>query len=168
MPSLKLTLIAVLMFVATTVACSSKDDAGLIREAIQEGATQAQSHEIGDLLEVATVDFIALPGRYNRRSVKGVLFAAFQHYGQFQINYPRPSVQIDTEKKQAEATIYFLIVSQSRELPGLKTLYDDPRKWVEAAQEKADLYQLKLKWIKHDGGWMVRRAVLEGFKGVGF
>lgn len=168
MPSFKYTFIAILVAVAATAACSSKDDVSMIRETIKEGVAQAEAHDVGDLLELATIDFIALPGRYNRRSVKGVLFAAFKHYGQFQIKYPRPSVQVDSEGAQADATIYFLIVSQSRELPGLKTLYDNPRKWVEAAQEKADLYQLKLKWIKHDGGWLIRRAVLEGFKGMGF
>ena len=167
MPGLKYALIAILT-TATLAACSHKDDAYLIRETIQEGIRQAEAHAIGGLLKSTTVDFIALPGRYNRRSVKGVLFAAFKHYGQFQINYPRPSIKLNKDGQQAQTTIYFLIVSRSRELPGLKTLYDDPRRWVEAATEKADLYQLKLKWIKHDGGWMVRRATLEGFKGTGF
>lgn len=168
MPGLKSALIVFLVAMTFASACSRKEDADLVREVIQEGVERAEAHQIGDLLKLATQDFIALPGRYNRRSVKGVLFAAFRHYGQFKINYPWPTVEMDSNGLEAQATIYFLIVSKSRPLPGLKALYHDPQRWIEVAAEKADLYQLKLKWIKHDGGWKVRQAALEGFKGTGF
>jgi hypothetical protein len=47
-------------------------------------------------------------------------------------------------------------------------LYDNPRKWIEKAGEKADLYQLELVLKKEKGDWLVSEAALEGFKGTGF
>lgn len=157
-----------LLAISMVLGCSAKDDTVQIRELIQKGTTLAQDHQIGDLVDLSTNDFIAYPGRHDRRSVKGVLFAAFRHYGQFKIHFPRPAVEIGTDEQQANATVYFIIVSQSRELPGLKELYDDPRQWLAAAGEKADLYQLKLQLLKKEGDWLVKQADLEGFKGTGF
>lgn len=157
-----------LMAIILTLSCSSKNDTDLVREVIDEGVALAEAHQIGDLLRLTTKEFIALPGRHNQPSTKRVLFAAFRHYGEFKINYPRPSVEIQSNRQQATATVYFLIVSKSRQLPGLKALYNDPRQWLEAAAEKADLYQLKLAFAKQGGDWRVSKATLEGFKGVGF
>ncbi|MGD8844024.1 MAG: hypothetical protein PVI54_00865 [Desulfobacteraceae bacterium] len=57
---------------------------------------------------------------------------------------------------------------QNQAIPGLKALYDNPRKWFEAVGEKADLYQLELDLVNDGGDWLVGRARLEGFKGTGF
>jgi hypothetical protein len=72
------------------------------------------------------------------------------------------------DRAGARATIHFLIVRQDQSIPGLKELYDNPRKWIEKAGEKADLYQLELVLRKEEGDWLVSDAELEGFKGTGF
>lgn len=161
-------IIIVLLTTAPFLGCSAKDDSEQVRNLIHDGAALAQAHQIGDLLDLTTERFVALPGSYDRRRIKGVLFAAFQHYGQFKIHFPRPSVEIDPDGKFARTVVYFMIVSQSHELPGLKDLYDNPRGWLEAAAKKADLYQLKLQLSKDSGEWRVKLAILEGFTGKGF
>jgi len=128
----------------------------------------AERHEIGDLMELTVKGFAANPGNHNAAEVRGILFSAFRHYGDFDIRYPRPAVTIEEPGGGAAAVIYFMIVRREYDIPGLKELYDDPQRWLELASEKADLYQLKLDLTKDGGRWRVRQATLEGFKGWGF
>lgn len=152
-----------LIFVVISASCSQRDDAQVVRDIIAQCALLAEQKNIGGLLDFASEEFQAQPGRYDARSVKGILFAAFQRYGRFEIHYPRPVVKISPDGNEAEAILFFLIVSQDRAIPGLKELYEDPQGWLEAVGEKADLYQLELQWVKVDGKWLVRRAYLAKF-----
>ena len=157
---------AALVLLLVLTACSGKDDARRIREAIRKCAEAAQRKHINEMLEAASQDFIAYPGGYNVRSVKGVLFALLRPYGAFKIHYPLPTVRIAPDGKEAAATVYFVMVRRDRSIPGLKTLYEDPQGWLEAVGEKAELYQLALDWVQKDGNWLVRRAYLERFRGI--
>jgi hypothetical protein len=93
---------------------------------------------------------------------------AFRHYQDFKVLYPRPSVELKPDKRSASAIFPFLIVKKEMTLPNLKELYEDPQTWIEAVGEKADLYRLKLEWIKQDGDWLVNQARLERFTGTSF
>ena len=64
-------------------ACSGKDDVAVIRKIIQKGVILAQDKHINDLMDLTAEGFTAMPGRHDSRAVKGILFAAFRHYGQF-------------------------------------------------------------------------------------
>lgn len=156
------------LFLSIVFACSSSDDSTSIRDMVKKGAELAESHRIGKLINLTSKDFIAQPGHHNARAVKGILFRAFQYYGDFNIFYPRPSISVGDDGITASATIYFVILRQNLSLPGLKKLYDNPQQWVEAVGEKADLYQLKLQLSKTDGDWQVKGAHLKPFKGFGF
>jgi len=150
------------------LACGPKDDVTVIRKVIQKAARSAEDHHIADLVDLTTEGFLALPGHYDVHAVKNILFGAFKHYGQFELLYPQPAVDMAADSKDASAVIYFLIVRRNQSIPGLKELYNDPRRWLEAVGEKADLYRLKLQLKKKDGHWLVQQAYLEGFKGTGF
>jgi hypothetical protein len=156
------------IWICLSAGCAKKDDAAAIRQLIDQGARLAEEHQIGALLKLATKDFTAMPGPFDAAKVKGILFMAFQHYGAMAVHYPRPSVEVAGNAESASATIHFIIVSKDKPLPRLKELYDDPQQWLEAASEKADLYQLELAWVKTGGDWRVRQAELKGFKGWGF
>lgn len=159
------TVLALLVLLEVS-ACTKKDDVKAIRAMIQNAAALAEKHNITDLLKLTGPDFTAQPGHHGRKDLQGILFAAFHYYGRFKIHYPRPAIRLDDNSgKGATATIHFLIVNQDRSLPGLRELYDDPQRWLEAVGEMADLYHLELQWIKIDGDWMVKQARLEGFKG---
>jgi hypothetical protein len=151
---------AILIFIAS---CSPKNDTQVVRDIIDQCAGLAEQKQIGALLDFAGKEFQAQPGRYDKRSVKGILFATFQRYGRFEIHYPRPAVKVSPDGNEAEALCFVLIVSKDRAIPGLKELYEDPQGWLEAVGEKVDLYQLELQWVKVDGKWLVRRAYLDRF-----
>lgn len=159
------TLVCVLLL---AVGCRAKDDTQAVRELIDKGARLAEKKQISDLLDLASADFVAQPGHHDAQSLKGILFAAFMHYGRFKIHYPQPVVELAADKRGARSSVYFVIVRQDRDLPKLKELYHDPRGWLEAAGRIADLYQLKLEMNLADNQWQVRQAHLEGFKGTGF
>lgn len=149
-------------------SCSAKDKTAVILDMIKKGAESAERHHIGDLTALASDDFVALPGRYDVRTVKGILFRAFKYYGNFNILYPRPLVNLDEKSVNATATVYFVIVRKGHVFPGIQELYDDPRQWVEAVGEKADLYQLKLRFFEKNSDWRVKSAHLKPFTGFGF
>jgi hypothetical protein len=162
-----LTLLGVAFFFGAA-ACSQKDDVAVIRELIKKGAALAEDHNVSEMMELTTDDVTALPGRHNRLAIKRILWMVFKRYGQFKVLYPRPSVDLSGEDNFASCTIYVLIVKKDRNIPGLKELTDDPKRWLETVGENADLYQVKLELLKKDSDWLVRKAHLESFRGLDF
>lgn len=162
-------LLAGLFVFSLLAACGGKqDDRQAIRKLIDDGAALAEQHRIGALMRLTSSDFKALPGDYTERTLRGVLFAIFQRYGRFDIRYPRPVVTLAEAPGGAQAVVYLMVVSRDQPLPDFKELMDDPRRWLEQAGEKADLYQLRLGLVQKDGDWRVRQARIEGFKGWAF
>ena len=150
------------------MACARDDDAEQIRKRITEGAALAEAHEIGSLLELASEEIRAMPMNLDRRGIKGILWQAFRRYGSFALLYPRPTVEIVEDAREATTEFPFLIVKKEMTIPGLEELRNDPLAWVDTVGDQADLYRLRLQWIKQDGDWLVDRAFLERFDGTGF
>ena len=149
-------------------SCSKEDEVEKIRSLIKEGAELAEKHDLSGLIEFTTEDFLAQPGKHARREVRRILWFAFNHYGHFSIIYPEPSVDLGPEGREASARIYFLIVKKEHSAPKVKDLYKDPKRWLEEVGDTADLYRLSLEWSKENGDWLVKRALLEPFRGTGF
>lgn len=133
---------------------------------IEKGASDAEKHDVQALMENASVDFTANPGKLDAKAVRKVLFRAFWYYGRFKIYYPRPLVDLADSKETAGATVYFVVLKKDYVLPGLKGLYEDPQGWIAAVGNKADLYELELTFQKKKGRWQVRRARLHAIKGM--
>jgi hypothetical protein len=159
---------ACLTAVVLCTACSRGDDAEAIRALISEGARLAEAHDVGGLTELATADFVAQPGGYDRDSVRGVLLQAFLYYGRFHLVFPTPSIDVDATGDSARATVHFVIVRREGPLPDLEGLVDDPRAWLAQAGKAVDLYRLQVDFAKEGRIWRVRRAVLEPFNGMGW
>ena len=149
-------------------SCAKEDEAEKIRSLIKEGAELAEKHDISGLIKLTTEDFIAQPGKHGSREVRRILWFAFNHYGNFRIIYPEPSVDLGPEGRNASARVYFLIVKKEQSTPKVKDLYKDPKGWIEEVGESADLYRLSLDLLKQNGDWLVKGALLEPFRGTGF
>ena len=119
-------------------------------------------------MHLTTEDFQAQPGDLDRRGLKEILFMTFRHYGELKVFHPQPSVDLESGEGGPSVSVPFLIVKKDQLLPELKELYSDPKGWVEKAGEIADLYRFKLKVAKVNGNWLVKRAYLERFTGMGF
>ncbi len=158
----------VLLLIFIFASCSSKGDEKALEEMIQKAANLAEAHDIGGIINLTTKDFEAQPGGLNRRETKRILFMAFRHYGKLKVFYPKPSVDLESEKSRSTLSFPFLIVKKNQSLPALERLYNDPKGWMEAVGEGADLYRFKLKAEKMDGDWLVKSACLERFTGIGF
>jgi hypothetical protein len=167
-PSLARSLTLLLITLLLLAACGREDDTEQIRKLIKQGAKLAEEHSASGLLELTTGDFVARPGEHDDRQVRRILWFAFNHYGNFSVMYPQPSVALEASGREAAATVYFMIVKKDRSMPELKDLYQDPRGWLEQVGESADLYRLQLKLLKKNGDWLVRSALLEPFRGTGF
>jgi hypothetical protein len=149
-------------------ACSKKDDISIIRQLIAQGAKLAENHDINGLMKLTTDDFMALPGKRDNRQVKTIIWLAFKHYRKFNILYPEPGISLQNNNSRATATLTFLIVRKEQSLPNLNALWRNPEKWLKELGENADLYQLKLEWLKKNGNWLVKEARLAPFRGLGF
>jgi hypothetical protein len=156
------------VFLFAQLSCTEKDETEVLRRLIKKGATLAEEHDLGGLMDLTSGDFSALPGNRDRQEVRGILLMAFRHYRQFRILYPEPSVELSGNGETASSRVYFLIVRQDRSYPNLVALSKDPKGWVEEVGENADLYRLELEFVKQKGGWVARRAHLEPFKGYKF
>ena len=99
--------------------------------------------------------------------MKQTLFAAFHHYGVFDIKHPEPRVEMIQPGALAKASVPFLIVKMGNAFPDLSELYDDPVRWMEAVGEMADPYELELELVKQDGDWRVRKATVTGLRSIG-
>ena len=164
-PRLELFLLLLLLLLPS---CSKDDETGKIRSLIKKGADLAEKHDLGGLLEPTTEDFLALPGKHGSREVRRILWFAFNHYGNFKVLYPEPSVDLEPDGRLAFARVYCLIVRREQSIPNFKKLYKNPQDWLEEVGENADLYRLELELRKDNGDWLVRRALLEPFRGAGF
>jgi hypothetical protein len=162
------TLLPIFMACTLWAGCTSRDDAESIRTLIAKGAALAEAHDINGMLDLASADVRAMPMALDRRAVKGVLWRTFKYYGPLKVLYPRPFVDMVTNDNEASAQFPFLIVKKGQPLKNLDGLRDDPMAWIGAIGKSADLYRLRLQLIKQDGDWLVDRAVLERFTGVGF
>lgn len=150
------------------VSCSKEDETEKILSLIKQGAALAEKHDAIGLMEFTTQDFVAQPGQHGSREVRRILWFAFRHYRDFRVMYPEPKVELEASGHGASAKVYFLIVRKERSFPELKDLYKNPQRWLEQVGENADLYRLKLDLLKKNGDWLIRRALLEPFRGVGF
>lgn len=148
--------------------CSVKDDERELRELVEKAARFAEKHDIGGIMDLTTEDFQARPGNFDRRGAKRILFMAFRHYNKLRVFHPQPSVELESEAGGASVSVPFLIAKKDQSLPELKELYRDPMGWVEKVGESGDLYRFKLKMVKVKGDWLVKRAYLEKFTGMGF
>ena len=151
-----------------SLSCSKENEAERIRSLIKKGAELAEKHDLSGLMKFTTEDFIAQPGKHGSREVKRILWFAFNHYGNFRIMYPEPSVDLGPQGLDASARVYFLIVRREQSAPKVEDLYKDPKGWIEKVGESADLYRLTLDLLKTDGDWLVKGARLEPFRGTGF
>jgi hypothetical protein len=149
-------------------SCAPKDDAEAVAKVVKEGARLAEEQDMGGIFDLTTEDFVALPGKLDRRETRRILFMAFHHYKQFKVLHPQPSVEIQPDRRTASAVFPFLILKKETSVPGLKDLYGDPKGWLEAVGENADLYRLKIELVKSGDKWLVRQALLSRFTGVGF
>ncbi len=149
-------------------SCSKEDEAEKIRSLIREGAELAEKQDISGLIKFTTEDFTAQPGNQGSREVRRILWFAFNYYGNFRIMYPEPSVDLGPEGRDGSARVYFLIVKKEQSAPKVKDLYKDPKGWIQEVGESADLYRLSLELSKENGDWLVKRALLEPFRGTGF
>ena len=149
-------------------SCSKKDDISIIRQHIEQGAKLAEKHDINGLMKLTTDDFIAMPGNRDHRQVKTIIWLAFKHYRKLKIVYPEPGISLQNNNSTATATLTFLIVRKEQTLPDLDEIWRNPKKWLNTLGENADLYQLKLAWLKKNGNWLIKEARLAPFRGTGF
>lgn len=150
------------------VACSSRDDVEELHALIAKGAALTEARDIAGMMKLASDGVRAMPMDVDHNGIKGVLWRTFNYYGPIKVLYPRPIIEVHDELDEASAQFPFLIVKREQTIPSLEDLRDDPVAWLEKIGGTADLYRLRLQLTRQDGDWLVDRAFLEQFTGLGF
>lgn len=167
--ALKILLVLPLLLGLSCGLCSEEaSDEEQIRRIIDRAVMLAEKKDLGGILDLAGGDFVAMPGNMGRRETKRMLFYVFQRYKDLSILYPRPGVSVEPGAPMGFASVVFLLLRGSDARPDLEGLGDDLDKWVEKVGDYTRLYRLKMTFSKEDGDWLVQRAHLERFKGLGF
>lgn len=148
------------------VGCTKDDDAEQIRTLIKTAAELAESHDSRGLLNLGTKDLHAMPGSIDQRGIRGVLWQAFKHYGEFAVLYPRAGVDVYADQGRALASFPFLIVKTDQSFPGLEGLRQNPEAWIDAIGEAADLYSMDLELIRQGGDWRVKVVTVKPFSAL--
>jgi hypothetical protein len=139
-----------------------------IRKIIGKAVMLAEKKDIGGIMKMASEDFVAMPNQMGRRETKGMLFYVFQRYRDLSILYPRPGVSVEPGASTGSASVVFLLLRGNDVRPELEGLPDDLEKWIEKVGDYTRLYRLKINFVKAGGDWLVQRAHLERFQGLGF
>ncbi|MCP4370883.1 MAG: hypothetical protein GY797_22635 [Deltaproteobacteria bacterium] len=159
----------ILLLACFLSSCSEKkDDISLILSLIEKAESLAEEHDTGKLMELTLKKFKAQDGKLTRQQVRKFLWLTFKRYGEFDLLFPEPAVEISDKEQSATAVVHFLVVKKEQPLPDLKKLYRDPERWLEEVGELADLYRLNLKFLKKGDKWLVDAAKIEPYRGFGF
>ncbi|MBT8356220.1 MAG: hypothetical protein HKO79_11950 [Desulfobacterales bacterium] len=159
----------ILGFACIFPSCAEKeDDVTLILGLVQKAEILAEEHDTGKLMELTTKEFKAQDGKMPRQQVRKFLWLCFRRYGQFDLLFPEPAVEISDNKQTATVVVHFLVVKKEQPIPDLEKLYKDPERWLEEVGELADLYRLNLEFLKKDDKWLVNAAKIESYRGLGF
>jgi ketosteroid isomerase-like protein len=139
-----------------------------IRKIIDQAVELAEKKDIGGLMEMTSEDFLAMPRKMGRRETQGMLFYVFRRYPDLSILYPRPRVSVEPGDPTGTASVVFLLLRGADTRPDLEGLGDNLEKWVKKVGDYTRLYRLKITFVKENDEWLVQRAHLERFKGLGF
>ena len=161
--STKISLVVLSSLLLLLAACSKTEREEEVYRFIQQGVELAEAHSLGDLMDMAREGFIAEPGKRSSKEVRRILFVAFKRFGKFQILYPKPSVRLSEDEETAIVKMNFLITKKEKPFSELKLLYDDPAAWLNAVDERNDIYTLSMELEYESGDWMVTKARLTGF-----
>lgn len=139
-------------------ACAKTDREEQIYQLIRQGVELAEGHKLGDLMALTKDGFTAGPGNRSRQDVRRMLFVVFKRFGKFSIHYPRPSIRLSDDENTAIVKMSILMASKESIFPELKLLYDDTSAWVEAVDNRADIYALSMELEYESDNWLVKKA----------
>ena len=145
--------------------CEEKDDEKAILKLIETGILLAEQHKVGKVMDMATDNFTAMPGKKSREETNNMLMYAFMRYGKFRIKCPKPKISI-TSMDTAHAKIPFIVLREGGLIPDLSKLYNDPEQWALEAGKSADPYYLELWLVKTGGSWKVDKAKIDGIRPI--
>ncbi len=146
--------LAVLLFL---VGCYKTEEERQVEQLVDDLGQSFGDHSIKGLLKSTTRDFVALPGRVNKKTAVRQLFHLFQLNRNITALYPRPEIECDSENS-ASVSLPFLLINSGAENSALEDLFDSPDQWVEQAQTLGKVHQVELSLVRKDGQWFVQTA----------
>ncbi len=163
-PTQKIYCLVVLFLMSILLtACSKTDREKEALELIQRAATLAEAQDLGGLMGLTQDGFVADPGKHTSDEARRLLFVTFKRFGIFHIYYSKPAIRLSEDESVAQVKLNFIMATKGRLFPELEQLYQKPAQWIQAVDERADIYSLSMELRFVSGEWLVSTAKVTGF-----
>lgn len=155
---LRLMLAAIFLLAAFgSFGCESQEEQE-INAAVQEGIETFEQGNLSKLAKLTTRDFVAYPGKLNRKSLMRKLYLAMRNSREIKVLHPTPEIEVDPGEESALVDLPLIVVTSEDADKELADFSDDQLKWMDKAEQLAEVQHLELSMIKQGDRWLVRTA----------
>lgn len=159
-PKFKLSLLlAVLLSLAAlgSFGCESQEEQE-VNATVSEGIETFERGDLTKLIKFTTRDFVAYPGKVDRKTLMRRLYLTVKSSREINVLHPAPEIELDAGEETARVDVP-LIVAASKELEKeLADVNEDQVKWIEKAEQYAEVKHLELSMVKQGDRWLVQTA----------
>ncbi len=163
--------VAASLLALSLAACKGPPAEEQVRRLVEQAVAAGEAGRVGELLELTTPTFQALPMKADRERARQALQWALRAYRGHQILYPRPAVSVAPGEREATARFSFVFVrgaeaAAGQDPPGRGEA--DEEAFLVALVERTNLFRVELRLLRGEDGWRVENAFLERWTGLGF
>ena len=150
-----LTVSAAALFAALLSGCEAGEDEQAALSVVSSGTALLEKGEIAKALRLTTSDFLAQPGRLDRRTVLSRMAAFYRLHGEIVILHPTPEVEILDSGKAALVSAPFVAAERGVDRKALDDLADDTEAWEALASQFTTVEHAEVSLVKQGDRWLV-------------
>ncbi len=138
------------------LGCDGADEEQGPVSVVSEGVGLLESSKVGGALKLTTKDFVAFPGRLDRKAVSRRMVSFFRTHGEIDIVYPTPEVEVVEDGNAALVTTPFVVAKKGVSTESLDQLSDDPEAWEKEASRFTTVEHAEISLVKQNDLWRVQ------------
>lgn len=138
------------------LGCEGSDEEQGAVSVVSDGVALLESRKVTRALKLVTKDFVAFPGRLDRKAVSRRMLAVYQAYGEIRIVHPALEVEILDNGEAAVVTAPFVVAKKGVSTARLDKLSDDADAWVKEASRYTEVENAEISLVKQGDRWLVQ------------
>lgn len=143
------------VLLSALIGCESADEEQSVLSVVNDGAALLEKADPVNALRLTSKDFVAQPGRLNRKTVLSRLNAFYRVHGGIEILHPTPEVEILDSGKAALVTTPFVAAERGVSRQALDDLADDAAAWEKLAADYTTVEHAEISLVKENDRWLV-------------
>jgi hypothetical protein len=138
--------------------CETQEQEEEVNNVVSEGIKAFEQGDLAKLLKFTTRDFVAYPGKLDRKTIARRLYPTFRNQKNVSVLHPDPDIEIDPNEESALVDMPLIVVDRSDLGKQLDDLDNDLKKWISRSEQFAEVQHLELSMVKQGDRWLVRTA----------